>query len=209
VSDDSIEQLLSFASAPLGHAPSPNVDKIDGHHGSSLAAMLNRANGFYAFESALHVFPSGTTERMSVELWNDPDLWRHEYDDLTDGMTFFAEDAFGGQFVLTDTGISTFDPETGAAELIAEDLASWVHAILGDYEMLTGYPLAHAWQHRHGTLPEGRRLVPKLPFVTGGAYDIDNLDAADAVAGMRARGNLAVQIRDLPDGAKIHYRINE
>jgi hypothetical protein len=45
--------------------------------------------------------------------------------------------------------------------------------------------------------------------VTGGAFEIDNLCSADAVEGMRARGSLAVQIRDLPDGAKIRYRFVE
>ena len=171
--------------------------------------MLGRVNGFYAFESALHVFPSGTTEAMSLELWNDPDLWRRDYDDLTDGLVFFAEDVFGGQFVLGDAGVGTFDPETGDVEVIAGDLTSWAAAVLGDYEMLTGYPIAHEWQVRHGALVEGQRLVPKQPFVTGGAFDVDNLYAADAIEGMRARGNLAVQIRDLPDGAKISYRIVE
>jgi len=171
--------------------------------------MLGRLNGFYAFESALHVFPSGTTERMNLELWNDPDLWRRDYDDMTDGLLFFAEDLFGGQFVLLDAGVGTFDPETGDVEVIAGDLVSWAAALLGDAGLLTGHPIAHEWQVRHGALVEGQRLVPKLPFVTGGAFEVDNLYSADAVEGMRARGSLAVQIRDLPDGAKIRYRIVE
>lgn len=81
--------------------------------------------------------------------------------------------------------------------------------VLGGDELLTGYPVAHEWQARHGALVEGQRLVPRLPFVTGGAFEIDNLCSAHAVEGMRARGSLAVQIRDLPDGAKIRYRIVE
>lgn len=206
MSDDPLAKLLSLAAGPLGGVAA-GVVELSGRHGAGLAAMLGRVNGFYAFESALHVFPSGTSERMSVELWNDPDLWRRDYEDLTDGLVFFAEDVFGGQFVLCDAGVGTFDPETGDVDVIAGDLASWAAAVLGDYEMLTGFLLAHEWQVRHGALVEGERLVPKLPFVTGGAFGVDNLYAADAVEGMRARGNLAVQIRDLPDGAKISYRI--
>jgi hypothetical protein len=82
-------------------------------------------------------------------------------------------------------------------------------ALLDDYETLTGYPLAHEWQRQYGALPEGKRLVPKMPFVTGGAFDVANLYAEDAVEGMRARGNLAMQINDLPDGTRIRYRIVE
>jgi hypothetical protein len=205
----SIEKLVGLAAGPLGRKPSSGVAELAGRHGSDLAALLGRMNGFYAFESALHVFPSGEDSMMSLELWNDRDLWRRDYDDLTDGLLFFAEDVFGGQFVLTDRGVGTFDPETGDVEVIAPDLESWAAALLGDWEVLTGFPLAHEWQLRHGALEAGKRLVPKIPFVTGGAFDVGNLYAADAVEGMRARGNLAVQIRDLPDGASISYRVVE
>jgi hypothetical protein len=209
VSEDPLDVLLSAASGPLGGTPGDGVVEFAGRHGSLLAAMLGRSNGFFAFESALHVFPSGLSDSMSLELWNDADLWRRDYDDLTDGLVFFAEDVFGGQFVLADAGVGTFDPETGDVAVIAADLHSWSAALLDDYESLTGYPLAHEWQTRHGALVEGQRLVPEVPFVAGGAFDIDNLHAADAVEGMRVRGNLARQIRDLPDGARISYRIIE
>ncbi|MCC5953162.1 MAG: SMI1/KNR4 family protein [Acidimicrobiia bacterium] len=171
--------------------------------------MLDHMNGFYAFESALHVFPSGTSDRMSLELWNAPDLWRRDYDVLTAGLVFFAEDVFGGQFALSDDGVGVFDPETGDVEAIAPDLSSWAAVVMGDYDLLTGYPIAHDWQVLHGPLVEGERLVPKLPFVTGGAFEVGNLYASDAVEGMRARAHLAIQIRDLPDGTQITYRIVE
>ena len=49
--------------------------------------------------------------------------------------------------------------------------------------------------------------MPKMPFVTGGEYAIQNLAAIEASRGMRFRGDLAVQIRDLPDGAQIRYSV--
>lgn len=207
--DHALDKLLALAAGPLCGMPAAGVFEFAGRHGLSLAAMLGRVNGFYAFESALHVFPSGASESMSLELWNDADLWRRDYDDLTDGLVFFAEDVFGVQFVFCDAGVGTFDPETGDVEVIARDLEAWAAVVLGDAEALTGYPLAHEWQVRHGALIEGQRLVPKQPFVTGGAFEIGNLYAADGVEGMRARGNLAAQIRDLPDGTTIRYRIVE
>jgi hypothetical protein len=204
-----MEKLLGLASPPLAATPSDGIRGMSGRLGSDLYDLLRRANGFYAFESALHVFPSRTSDRMSIELWNDPDLWRQEYADLAEGLVFFAEDVFGGQFVLSDAGVGAFDPETGDITPIGSDLVTWATALLGDHEVLTGYPLGHEWQRRNGPLPEGQRLLPKIPFVTGGAFEIDNLYAADAVEGMKARGNLAMQMRDLPDGAKITYRIVE
>lgn len=71
----------------------------------------------------------------------------------------------------------------------------------------TGYPLASEWQALHGPLPEGKRLLPKIPFVLGGAYDVDNLYAADALAGMKFRADIWKQLRDLPEGAKVELRI--
>ena len=56
-------------------------------------------------------------------------------------------------------------------------------------------------------MPAGSSLVPAVPFVLGGEYSLGNLRLADAVSGMRARGNLARQIRDLPDGAQIEFKV--
>jgi len=78
---------------------------------------------------------------------------------------------------------------------------------LRDYELHTGQRLAHAWQSQNRPLKPGERLVPKMPFVTGGEYAIQNLAAIEASRGMRFRGDLAVQIRDLPDGAQIRYSV--
>ena len=85
--------------------------------------------------------------------------------------------------------------------MLAEDVQGWAAVILDDHDVLTGYSLAHEWQDRHGALPEGRRLLPKVPFVLGGDFAIGNLYCAGAVEGMRARASLATQLRDVPDGA--------
>ena len=79
--------------------------------------------------------------------------------------------------------------------------------ILDDYEAKTGYPLARDWQKRNGRLAQGLRLVPTIPFVAGGEYAIENLHPMNAVAGMRFRGSIAFQIKDLPEGAKIKLKI--
>ncbi|WP_020396257.1 hypothetical protein [Thiolinea disciformis] len=120
---------------------------------------------------------------------------------------FFAEDVFGGQFCLRDSQIYTFDPETGAFEWLAHDLEGWAKAILSDYEMLTGYVFAHHWQEQHGSLLAGKRLLPKIPFVLGGEFILDNLYLGDAVTGMRFRASLAHQMKDLPNGTQIRFNI--
>ncbi len=176
---------------------------------SELTEMLRARNGFYAFESALHVFSSGDPDAgtESLEAWNEPAGWRSGYDGLADGFTFFAEDVFGSQFAIRDERVCMFDPETGSAEAMATSVEDWADQLLSDYEVLTGFPLAHRWQQAHGPIPVGKRLVPKIPFVLGGDFEISNVYLLDAHEGMRLRAELAVQLRDLPDGAQVQYRV--
>lgn len=208
-----LEKLLSASSSPLV-SESPRLDQMlrtrAGRMAGELEALLSRRNGFYAFESALHVFPAVVDGyERSLCAWNDQALWVSAYGGLADDFLFFAEDVFGGQFAIKENEVWTFDPETGEAEPLASSLEGWAQALAEDYETLTGYPLAHEWQSNHGALRPGERLVPKTPFVLGGEFDVANLHALDAVKGMLFRASLAVQIRDLPDGAHIRLQVIE
>lgn len=173
-----------------------------------LEELLGRKNGFYAFESALHLLPSNCENApMDIERWNNGGLWREEYDGVADGFLFFAEDAFGEQFALRDGMVYRFDGENGAAEEMANSLEDWASLILDGYEYETGYPLAHEWQMLNGTLMPGERLLPKVPFVIGGAYKIENLYAGDPVERMRLRAFIWKQIKDLPDESKVRLTV--
>lgn len=175
-----------------------------------LIELLKHKNGFYAFESALHVFPAYSVgKELGLMEWNSSDLWICEYQGMADKSLFFAEDIFGGQFCIKSDGIYLFEPETGAFDFLAPDLEGWAQAVLSDYDLLTGYPLAHAWQQSRGILATGSRLVPKTPFVTGGEFVVENLMAIESVKAMRLRANLAIQIRDLPDGAAIVWKVTD
>jgi hypothetical protein len=202
-----LEKMLSIAGPPLSSAQNPPL----GAGYEPLMPILSRLNGFFAFESALHVFPGGPVPDgiTNLESWNGPDCWRYAYRELADGLVFFAEDIFGGQFAFHDGAIAAFEPETGAVEKLADDLEGWAEQVLTRYAVLTGYPIAHRWQAEHGPIPAGQRLLPKRPFVLGGKYELENLYALDAGKGMCLRGELAVQIKDLPDGARIEFKIIE
>lgn len=204
-----LERLVSLGSEMLVREGARLDDAVEeSARFAELAELLRRKNGFYAFESALHVFPSHSTDAVTgLDVWNAPDCWRDAYDDLCEGCFFFAEDVFGGQFCIRDDRICSFDPETGDVEPMADGLEGWAARVLEDYPVLTGYPLAHQWQVAHGPLEMGKRLVPKLPFVGGGDFTLENLYVLDAREAMRQRGELAVQIRDLPDGATIRFEV--
>ncbi|MBW5481376.1 SMI1/KNR4 family protein [Streptomyces bambusae] len=169
--------------------------------------MLSRRNGFYAFLSALHVFPAGKcVGEVSLEEWNAPKLWRSGYPGVPADWTAFAEDVFGGPFFISAAGIHSLDPETGELEFVAQDLEGWCAAVLEDPEVLTGYPLAEEWQERNGRLPSGMRLVPATPFVLGGEFSVENLVLMESAKALRLRAELASKIAGLEDGQQIVFR---
>jgi len=204
----SLEKLVSIGGAALSSAE-PEFDvHLPPPLASELLELLRRKNGFYAFESALHLFPAQSNGlEIGLAEWNSPELWIDEYQGMANGCVFFAEDVFGCQFCIKRNAIHSFDPETGLLKHIADNLEDWAGAILRDYKMLTGYPLCHEWQQVNGRLAPGVRLVSKTPFVMGGKFSLENLYALDAVKGMRLRGHIAVQIKDLPDGAQVKLRV--
>ncbi|MDG9884249.1 SMI1/KNR4 family protein [Pseudomonas sp. GD04058] len=209
----SLERLLVNSSSSLSQGE-PAIQEYLLEYAGALAdqllGMLRRRNGFYALESALHVFPACSSQHeLDITDWNEHALWRSRYNGLADGCLFFAEDIFGGQFCLKDGNVYTFDPELGCLDYLAGDIEQWAQTLLHDYEVLTGYPLAHQWQKQNGQLSAGKRVVPKTPFVLGGEFTIDNLHMIDAVEGMRLRADLALQIKELPDGAQIKFDVGE
>ncbi len=206
--EDSFQRLVSNASPALGEALTGRAIGI-GEREAELSKLLALRNGFFAFESALHVFPNGSgVAGWSLEDWNAGPAWKDAYGGSADGALFFAEDAFGGQFAIKDGAIARFDPETAEYEQMAERLDGWCRVVLDDFDSQTGYPMIAEWQRTHGPIGLRERLVPKTPFVLGGDYLIDNLVALDAAEGMRLRGELARQLKDLPDGTQIVYGVN-
>jgi len=58
-----------------------------------------------------------------------------------------------------------------------------------------------------GTLTEGRKYCLVTPGILGGAYDISNIKTASLIELIRFSGDLANQIKNLPDGAQIQLKV--
>lgn len=208
-----VTRLLALAASPLGatgpRLPADLAERA-GRHAADWSDLLSARNGWLAFDGALHLLPVGVpASGHSVEAWNAPALWREAYGDLITDHVFFAEDLFGEQFCFHDNQICQFNPETADTEPIADTLSDWAAIILSDPEVLTGLPLAREWAKQHVPVTADQRLVPKMPFVLNGAYELDNLYASDPVPVMRFRGDLARQLKDVPDGTSIQIRVTD
>lgn len=204
--DENIKQLVSACTGPLSDEPVAGLP--DTRLGRELAGLLNQLNGFIGFESALVVRGAGEAPGH-LGNWNNRTGWRMNYGKLAEGLFFFAEDIFGTQFALLGDKVVLFDPETGDNELVGDSIAEWAAYILDDWKVVTGWPLAHEWQAAHGPLQVGQRLVPIQPFVLGGDFEVSNLKIAPDVDGMLARGTLAQQLHELPDGAHVNLEIQD
>lgn len=204
--DENIERILSACAGPLSDEPVTGLP--DTRLGAELAELLTRCNGFIGFESALLVRGAGD-EPGRLGNWNHPTGWRMTYGPLADGLFFFAEDIFGTQFALLGDRVVLFDPETGDAEPVGDSLDTWAGHILADWQVVTGFPLAREWQHRHGPLAPGQRLIPLQPFVLGGEFEVANLRVSDDVQAMLERGALAQQLHGLPDGTRVSIEIRD
>jgi hypothetical protein len=206
------QKLLSISSSKIC-GTIPQIDESTKNMLGSLSNdfhnLLAIKNGFYAFESALHFFPATKIDQsiIDVNYWNLENLWRNEYSNSIKDHLFFAEDIFGGQFCVFNEKIHTFDPETEETEEIATNFDDWSKCVLDEYNYLTGFELAHEWQLKNGSIPVGKRLLPKVPFVLGGKFTVDNLYLLDSVTGMKVRGDLAQQIKNSPDGTKVTFKI--
>jgi len=177
---------------------------------SALADLINRRNGFFAFDRALEVFPLTSTHGISIASWNNPSTWKNLYGKALSKYTFFAHDVFGEPFGIDASGaVVKFDPETNEITSYANDLESWCEKILADPNYEVGSKFAHEWTQTHAPIAEGKRLVPITPFVLEGEYALSNFMAIDALEGMKFRASIYWQIENLPDGAEVRIRIDD
>lgn len=171
---------------------------------ASLRSMYQERNGFLAFDQALHVLPLGVGELpISVGYWN-ASAWRHLYDLDLSGHWFFAQDAFGNQFSIYDNGsVFLFDPEAGEFEAIAPSVEAWAALIMDEPSELTGWSLCRLWQAANGRLEQDMRLLPRIPFVLGGEYEVANLASVHSLEAIQFRAALVRQMKNLPDGTSV------
>jgi hypothetical protein len=205
-----IDTLLSYADPALTDSvPALPTGFWEGSASllAELLALLENRNGCFVFARALHLFPTHSFSKplsgYDIVAWNSRELWKEMFPEEVQSLLFFAEDIFGCQWALRADHVCKFDPETGNVTRFADNLEDWAKQILKNARIETGWPLSQQWIQAHGNLPAHCRLSPKRLFVMGGSFTLDNLFAIDAVEGMRFRGDIARQIRKLPDGTKI------
>lgn len=209
----SMEKLLHISSEPFCR---PQVLEAEtglfpeGRLGRELQDVYKKKNGFFAFETCLRFFPlADSVFGLSVHKWNDKSCWKQHYGAYADDCFCFAEDVFCNQFCIAGDDIEIFDIETARCKPIARFFEEWAKILLSDYKSLTGHHVWKDWFDAHGGLAPLNRLFPKIPFVAGGPYAVQNLFEDDPLSVLSIFGQIAVQIHNLPDGKKIKIKIRD
>ena len=204
-----LKKLLSISSDPISKSEpllSNTLFKdIDINLQNEFKWLLTKKNGFYAFESSLHIFICGNkNDEITLEFWNREDGWIKYYKDvLTEKLIFFSQDIFACQYAISKKSIYKFEPETGKISHHSNSLNSWAKKIIEDYDYETGWSVANEWQKINGPLPTGHRLLPKTPFILGGDYISENMVLVPTEIAIDKLGQLYEQINDIPDGKEI------
>lgn len=102
-------------------------------------------------------------------------------------------------------------PEDLYCEVVANDRPA-LDALSSDQDFLNDWymkALVEKAMDALGPLEEGRKYYLVIPGVLGGAYDISNIKTASVVEIISRAGDIAQQIKDLPDGTKIRLDIEE
>jgi hypothetical protein len=100
-------------------------------------------------------------------------------------------------------------PEELSCEIVAQtrselDRLSVDQEFLRDWYMRALVEKAH---EKCGALAAGRKYCLKIPAVLGGQYSSDNMGTITLLELIRASGDIAQKIKDLPDGAKVQLRV--
>jgi hypothetical protein len=196
----SLRSLLKLASEPLVATFKDEAGiSVFGTRGADLCEMLAFRNGFFAFEGALHVFPSGGGRRaIDLARFNCPSGWKAEYWHGCAGIFLFAANAFGDLYGFSQDQVIEFDPETGTVREIAPDIEGWAAWALNRCRSEIGWDAWRRWQDINGPLDEGLRLMPEKLFCLGGTTGSDNLRAVPLLEGLALRGSFSSRFRDLP-----------
>jgi hypothetical protein len=166
-----------------------------------LFELLRELNGFVLHGGALHVRgaclkPEWHSLRVA---WRSEIAFHNLYDAVQLADIPFAQDSYGDQFIWRDEAVWRLFAETGELEEIAGSLDEFWDGVNRDIE---GY-----LNIRKGELQPGQLLLAYPPFCveeSEQSVSFSKVPTQDAIA---FHANLAQQLRDVPEGAKVKFNI--
>lgn len=178
---------------------------------SNLTRLLRQLNGFIQFHGGLHV--RGACRKPAWhslrDAWDGASAFHRLYPEVQADDVPFAEDCMGDQFLLRDKRVCQLAAETGEIEALDVSLGGFFAAVADDpVEFLSLHPLLQ-FQQEGGNLEPGQLLAAFPPFCTKQSANGVSLAAITADERRRFLADLAAQLRDVPEGGKIDFKVED
>lgn len=196
-------QHVTFTGPPLDDGEV--LDRLP----ANLVKLLRQINGFIQFHGGLHVRgacrePDWHSLR---DAWDGEAAFWRLYPEVQRADVPFAEDCMGNQFLLRDGVAHKLAAETGEVESLGVGLREFFEAVAADpIEYLSLHPLLQ-FQRDGGSCGLGQLLAAFPPFCTKESAAGVSLAAISAGERRRFLADLAAQLRDVPEGGKIDFRV--
>ena len=172
--------------------------------------LLQNVNGLIAFGGGLHIRGAcaGPDWHSLRHAWRGSHALHTKFQAVRPADLPFAQDAFGDQFFLRDAQVWRLAAETGEVEPLGAGFLGFLEEACRDpIEYLRLAPLQR-FRAEGGELHPGQLLNVYPPFVV----ESEGLPSLRAIAVADRLGflaHLASQIADLPDGARVEFKIVE
>lgn len=127
-----------------------------------------------------------------------------------DPVQVVGENDFGNLMIEDSQGkYWRLCPEDVYCEIVASSREE-LNQLSADQEFLEDWhmqTLVEQAKENLGTLSEGYKYSLVTPGALGGEYAISNIKAAPLIEIVRFSGQVALQIKDMPDGAQIELKV--
>ena len=171
---------------------------------TDLVRILSHRNGFILYEGAVHVrgaclIPEWHSLRAA---WRGPNAFHTLYAEVRPSDIPFAQDQVGDQFLIREGIVFRLSAETGEIERLADTLQDFFSRFSSDIEGFLNVSLAHRMQ-------PGQLLHAFPPFCfreSGAGASLAPLPASEVIL---FHADLARQIRDVPDGGKVEFKLRD
>lgn len=189
---------------PIGKAEMEQIALISDQYALFLKEY---SNGGYFFNNALHLLGSNDRD-VDFDIFVFNHFVKDIYKSKVEGFFFFAEDLFGHLFAFRDSKVFLFFIDAAEYKFVADCFEDWVNIVMDDPDYYLGYTFVqNADPQTIKKLGEGYRMGATMPFVLGGAYNMENLRLKNYKENLEFSAFIAHQISDVPDGTPIQFKI--
>jgi hypothetical protein len=171
---------------------------------AELVRLLADTNGFILHEGAVHIrgaclSPDWHSLRTA---WRGPEAFHVLYEDVRSSDIPFAQDQVGDQFLIREGIILRLSAETGELGTLVGSLQDFLTGVTSDIEGFLAVGLSHRMQ-------PGQLLHAYPPFCfreSGAGASLRPVPASEVI---RFHADLARQLREVPDGGQVEFKLKD